>query len=131
MKSNKKIVLIATLLLFIGVILGAFGAHSLKEVLTEESMVSFETGVRYQFFGSLILIAFIGLSELKKLNYGVGLKIFLFGTILFSFSIYGLVFFKLFALPYLIFVPLTPIGGSLLLVGLGSIFIKIYKEWQK
>ncbi len=40
----------------LSVMLGAFGAHSLKERLTEQSLATFQTGVLYQFIHSLALI---------------------------------------------------------------------------
>ena len=41
---------------FLGVILGAFGAHALKEQLTPDRLASFETGVRYQMYHALALL---------------------------------------------------------------------------
>ena len=40
----------------LAIILGAFGAHALKEVLTPEQLISFETGVRYQMYHALVLM---------------------------------------------------------------------------
>src|SRR5690606_41599048 len=53
---NKTIIGTAAILGFISIILGAFGAHALKEVLTPEQLVSFETGVRYQMYHALFLL---------------------------------------------------------------------------
>ena len=47
---------ITSLLGFIAVVLGAFGAHSLQEVLTPAQLLSFETAVRYQMFHVLVLL---------------------------------------------------------------------------
>ena len=58
---NNKLISIAALLAFLSVALGAFGAHSLNELLTTEKLNSFETGVRYQFYHSLALLI-IGLN---------------------------------------------------------------------
>jgi len=44
------------------VVLGAFGAHALKEILTPEQLVSFETGVRYQMYHAIVLL-FVALFE--------------------------------------------------------------------
>ena len=44
-------------LAFIGVALGAFGAHSLGDVLTPDRLATFETGVRYQIYHALGLLA--------------------------------------------------------------------------
>ena len=45
MKINKNIVVTAAILGALTIIIGAFGAHALKELITEKSLVSFETGV--------------------------------------------------------------------------------------
>jgi uncharacterized membrane protein YgdD (TMEM256/DUF423 family) len=36
----------------LSVILGAFGAHALKKILSVERLESFETGVRYQMYAA-------------------------------------------------------------------------------
>jgi len=41
---------------FLGVALGAFGAHGLKGRLTPEDMAIFETGVRYQMYHAVALL---------------------------------------------------------------------------
>ena len=51
----KKFV-ITCFLGMLGIILGAFGAHALKEVLTSEELVSFNTGVRYQMYHVIVLL---------------------------------------------------------------------------
>ena len=80
---NNKLISIAALLAFLAVTLGAFGAHTLNELLTTEKLNSFETGVRYQFYHSLALLI-IGLNA-NKLNATdlIG-KFMLIGIVLFS-----------------------------------------------
>ena len=56
-----KLIRIAIVFGLISIILGAFGAHALKAVLTEQQLISFETGVRYQIYQALFLL-FIGFS---------------------------------------------------------------------
>jgi len=50
---ERKITLVAAIMGTVAIILGAFGAHALKKVLTPSALVSFETGVRYQLFQAL------------------------------------------------------------------------------
>ncbi len=58
----KEIALIfATIYGGLAVILGAFGAHLLKEKFTTERMESFQTGVKYQMYHALVLLA-VGLA---------------------------------------------------------------------
>lgn len=100
----------------LAVILGAFGAHKLKQILSEELQKSFETGVKYQMYHALLLL-FIGIElDFKtKLETATALCI-LFGTILFSFSIYALCLSsKGRKLTFL--GPVTPLGGILLVIG--------------
>ena len=42
---------------FLGVALGAFGAHAMKSKLSPEMLAVFETGVRYQMYHALALVA--------------------------------------------------------------------------
>lgn len=74
----------------LAVVLGAFGAHALKKVFTPELQQSFETGVRYQMYHALLLILIsITLSFETSIEKTVAYLIII-GTLLFSFSIYGL-----------------------------------------
>ena len=54
--TTENFIKIAILFCLSAVILGAFGAHALKEVLSENQLSSFQTGVRYQFFHGLTIL---------------------------------------------------------------------------
>jgi uncharacterized membrane protein YgdD (TMEM256/DUF423 family) len=101
----------------LAVIFGAFGAHALKKRLEPEQLNSFETGVKYQMYHALILIIagisfpFIGLSQ-QLMGW-----FFIFGIILFSFSIYGLVLSGMTGKKMKFLGPVTPLGGFLLILG--------------
>ena len=58
-KMDKRILLVAAILGVTAIILGAFGAHGLKKVLSVEQLATFEVGVRYQMYHALFLL-FIG-----------------------------------------------------------------------
>ncbi|MBG6187070.1 DUF423 domain-containing protein [Flavobacterium sp. CAN_S2] len=116
---NKKILSTATILGMIAIILGAFGAHALKKVLSVEQLVTFETGVRYQMYHALFLL-FVGLMnditpKIKKTIYFLVLT----GVILFSGSIYLLATNDLTSFDFKTIGFLTPIGGLLLILGWG------------
>lgn len=116
---NKKILSTATILGMIAIILGAFGAHALKKVLSVEQLVTFETGVRYQMYHALFLL-FVGLMnditpKIKKTIYFLVLT----GVILFSGSIYLLATNDLTSFDFKKIGFLTPIGGLLLIIGWG------------
>ena len=100
----------------LSVMLGAFGAHSLKERLTEKSLATFQTGVLYQFIHSLALIL-VGLlamhfaDEHQKKIQRPG-WFFLVGIILFSGSLYSLALGGPRWLG-----PVTPLGGLSFMIG--------------
>ena len=64
---ERKITVTATLLGMIAIVLGAFGAHALKKVLSAEQLVTFETGVKYQLYHALFLL-FLGTTKLLSDN---------------------------------------------------------------
>ena len=126
---NNKLISIAALLAFLSVALGAFGAHSLNELLTTEKLNSFETGVRYQFYHSLALLI-IGLNA-NKLNATALIgKFMLIGIVFFSFSIYLLSLQELIGINLSILGPITPIGGLLLMISWLILIFKNYKKAQ-
>lgn len=109
-------IIIATGALFgmLAVILGAFGAHALKKVLSTDQLHSFEVGVRYQMYHAIVLLA-LGLSAT---NVTIATYCcFTIGIILFSFSIYGLVLSDAKGKKLRFLGPVTPLGGLLLVIG--------------
>ena len=126
---NNKLISIAALLAFLAVTLGAFGAHTLNELLTTEKLNSFETGVKYQFYHSLALLI-IGLNA-NKLNATALIgKFMLIGIVFFSFSIYLLSLQELIGINLSILGPITPIGGLLLMISWLILIFKNYKKTQ-
>ena len=126
---NNKLISIAALLAFLAVALGAFGAHTLNELLTTEKLNSFETGVRYQFYHSLALLI-IGLNA-NKLNATALIgKFMLIGIVFFSFSIYFLSLQELIGINLSILGPITPIGGLFLMISWLILIFKNYKKTQ-
>ena len=103
----------------VAVLLGAFAAHGLKEVLSASSLASWQTGVTYQMTHALVLLV-IGLwlrqggSNLVKVA-GV---LFAIGVLVFSGSIYALVLLQVSWLG-----PVTPIGGLCLIAGWGCMLV--------
>ncbi|MEN9978661.1 MAG: hypothetical protein RLZZ569_1286 [Bacteroidota bacterium] len=117
---DKRWLLIGFILIFIGIILGAFGAHALKDALHDlEKLQSFETGVKYQIYHGLALIALVAIGRVFQLNFSSSFRFILIGVICFSVSIYGLTLGHLFHNVSFnkVLGPITPIGGLLLLIG--------------
>ena len=101
----------------LGIIFGAFGAHSLRKIFNEDQLKNFETGVKYQMYHALLLVI-IGFNTQYITSYENLLFYSLtFGIVLFSFSIYGLCISSALNKKLKILGPITPIGGLLLLLG--------------
>lgn len=100
----------------LSVILGAFGAHAFKKILSPERLESFETGVRYQMYAAffLLFVGYILKFETKSENWISWLMIL--GALLFSFSIYLLAFQDYWGTNLKFLGPITPIGGMLMIV---------------
>ncbi len=125
---NKKQVIIAVIFLLTAIILGAFGAHGLKSLVSPEKIVSFEVGVRYQMYLGLLLLI-LGLNNDK---FQFSLKwissLLIAGAILFSGSIYLLSIQELTTINLKFLGPITPLGGSLKIMGLGIFVYKLVKK---
>lgn len=79
----------------LGVVLGAFGAHALKQVLTEQLLQTFETGVRYQMYHSFaLLIVGLAVAHLPAKTIRYVTLLFVAGIICFSGSLYLLAAMK-------------------------------------
>ncbi len=113
---NVRPAKLGALLAFLGVALGAFGAHALRDLVTPERLVTFETAVRYQMFHALGLLA---LGALPPRTHRAAWPLFL-GSVLFSGSLYLLVALNLSWLG-----AVAPVGGALQLVGWGVLFFSL------
>lgn len=127
---NKRILILASFLGLTSVIIGAFGAHGLKEVLDAEQLQTFEVGVRYQMYHALFLL-FIGLIDKisEKTKSTIFYLVFV-GVIFFSGSIYGLATNDLTGFDFSKIALITPIGGTLLIAAWAILLINFlkYKE---
>lgn len=122
--------LTAVILGALSVGLGAFGAHGLKQLVPPETVASFDTGVRYQFYHVFALIATAILYEKfpgKMLRWAG--NCFLTGILLFSGSLYLLTFLKATDTVGLKGIGIiTPIGGVFFIVGWLMLFFAILKN---
>ncbi len=115
---NKQIIITASVFGALGVVAGAFGAHSLQASLSARNLEVWHTAVQYQFyhvFALLFLSVFTGTkSKLLIATY----YLFTFGIILFCGSLYLLACRDLLGWGWLpIIGPVTPIGGLLFIIG--------------
>lgn len=113
---NRNITLIGVLLILFGIILGAFGAHGLKEMVDVTKLDAFETGVRFQMYhGILLIIIGFNWDKIFFINKAPILIMYL-GVALFSGSIYLLVLGAALEQSWSFLGPVTPIGGTLLII---------------
>lgn len=108
----------------VSVLLGAFGAHTLKEHLPAEALQVFETGVRYQFIHTIALLLCGVLSD-RFLTLRAG-KFFVAGIVLFSGSLYLLALRSQLGIDSWTWLgPLTPLGGIMFILGWISLFVAL------
>lgn len=122
--NSVKIVKIASGFLGLAVIIGAFGAHGLKDQLTGQSLETFKTGVSYQFYhGFAILMCALLQQSFKNRDLKNSVFSFAFGIFFFSFNcyLYAILKIKIFAL-------LVPIGGLAFIAGWCFLFIEFKKR---
>lgn len=103
----------------LAVILGAFGAHKLKEYLDMAQLATFETGVRYQFYHSFaLLVTGILYASFPFRPVRTAASLFITGILLFSGSLYALSLTKAIGNVGLGGLGvLTPIGGLFFIAG--------------
>lgn len=100
----------------VSVILGAFGAHALKKILSVEKLQSFEIGVKYQMYSALFLLIVGYILKFETPSEKWISILMIAGTFLFSVTIYLLAFSEVAAIPTKIIGPITPIGGLLMII---------------
>lgn len=103
----------------LAVAIGAFGAHALKKMVTPDLLVTFETGVRYQFYHSFaLLITALVYDKLPIGSIRFAGYAFLTGIFLFSGSLYAITFLKIQGAVGLNGIgTITPIGGLFFIGG--------------
>jgi uncharacterized membrane protein YgdD (TMEM256/DUF423 family) len=124
---NKKITATAAFLGMIAIILGAFGAHALKKVLTPEQLMSFETGVRYQMYQAFFLFFLATQNDILEKTKKTIYRLNVFGILYFSGSIYLLSTTGITGVNFKPIGFITPIGGLLLILAWGMLGYSILK----
>jgi len=119
MIMHTKFLQTAAFLGALSVILGAFGAHGLKKLIDDHTLIIYETAVRYQFYHvfALGLVGILYKEYSGKLLYFAGL-FFIIGICLFSGSLYILTYKFAANNEGLNWAgPITPIGGLFFIIG--------------
>ena len=104
----------------LGVALGAFGAHGLKNILSPELLETYKTGIFYHLIHTAVLLT---ISLNSKYNLKTPFYFILIGVVLFSFSLYIYTLTNITA-----FAMVTPIGGIALIIGWLMIVVSIIKK---
>lgn len=99
---------------FLGVALGAFGAHAIKARVSPEMLAIWQTGVLYHLIHALVLLALALYARATGADIRWGASFFLTGILIFSGSLYALVLSGVRILG-----AVTPLGGVALLIGWG------------
>lgn len=106
------------------VVLGAFGAHALKPLLSPQMLAVYETGVRYQFYHSLAIILIVVLYQFNKSKkFKIASYFFFAGIFLFSGSLYLLALTSIHKNPWIWLGPITPLGGLCFILGWIYLFL--------
>ncbi|KFE99465.1 membrane protein [Chryseobacterium formosense] len=100
----------------LSVILGAFGAHALKKILSVERLESFETGVRYQMYAAFFLLIAGYILKFDTSSQKWISILMIVGTVLFSFSIYLLSMQDYWGMNLKFLGPITPLGGLFMIL---------------
>ncbi|MBB2145252.1 DUF423 domain-containing protein [Pedobacter sp. LMG 31464] len=126
---NKRIILTAAFFGALAVILGAFSAHSFKNLISAPSLEIWQKGVEYQFYHTFALLYLSTFARYKNKLIGFSFIFFSLGIILFSGSLYVLALKDAYHLAITQFVgPVTPIGGLCFILGWVCLFLAALKD---
>lgn len=112
MSNPKILIVIASFLLALSVVAGAFGAHALKNILTAERLATWQTAVQYHAWHALGLMLIGLISAQFQLDLSLPAWFLLVGMLIFSGSLYALCLTGMNWLG-----AITPVGGIAFIVG--------------
>lgn len=125
---NKRIILTAAFFGALAVILGAFGAHGLKNLISSSSLEIWQKGVEYQFYHTFALLYLSTFARYKNKLIGLSFIFFTLGIFLFSGSLYVLAIKDIYHLSVQFIGPITPIGGLCFILGWICLFLAALKD---
>jgi len=128
---NKKIFSIGVLFGLIAVVLGAFGAHGLQNLVETKAVESFKTGVTYQMYHAFFLMILASTKQLPVARKKLVFYLIVIGTLLFSVSIYLLATNSLTVFDFKKIALITPLGGTVLISGWLVLAVNTYKNWSE
>jgi len=126
---NRRIILTASFFGAVAVILGAFGAHGLKSVISTDALSIWAKGVEYQFYHTFALLFLSTFARFRTKLVDIAYFCFTIGILLFSGSLYLLAAREVLQLGFVNFIgPVTPLGGLLLVAGWMFLFFAALKN---
>ncbi|MEA1787173.1 DUF423 domain-containing protein [Arenibacter sp. GZD96] len=126
---KRTILMTGTYFGLLAVVLGAFGAHTLGTLVDATSVNTFDTGVRYQMYHALFLLFLGSTSQFSDASKKWIFYFITAGVVLFSGSIYVLATNSLTAFNFKSIGFVTPIGGSLLILGWILLLHRCYRAF--
>lgn len=126
--NQQNTYLVAAIAGMTAVMLGAFGAHGLKEILVANNRVdTFELAVEYQFYHTFAILGVgILMNQYASKLLGYACHCFAFGIIFFSGSLYTLALTNIKMMG-----AVTPIGGVLFIIGWLLLAVSVKKKVSK
>jgi len=123
--NTKYFLIIASFMMALGISIGAFGAHGLEPYLSEYGITIYNKGVDYWFYNSLGLFGIAFMTYLVPTSSKIvkGFYFVLIGILIFSGSLYALALTEIKILG-----AITPIGGSLMIIGWILCIVGIIKD---
>ena len=135
--KQKNIMLTGIVMAATAVILGAFGAHGLKKMVTPEQLEVFKTGVQYQFYHAIgmIMVALIA-QHISHVFINRAAWFFFYGILIFSGSLYIMTAFNALNTEFTSQTgmgvrwigAITPIGGVLFIAGWAMLGFGLIKK---
>jgi len=131
---HKKSLIAAAIFGGLAVALGAFGAHGLEKITSDEKILhGYQTGVQYQMYHALALIAvgiLYGQMQGRFLKWAA--DCFIAGILLFSGSLYLITYLKIHGSTAVRFAgPVTPLGGIFFIAGWGLLLMSLKGKIKK
>lgn len=132
MKTDWLFLSFSILGIAIATLFGAFGAHSLKDLFSTYEMDIWNKGIFYQISNSLGVLILLTLRKIELIKKNdLPFYLLTMGIIFFSFSLYIISLTNVFLDPQhwlkILMTPITPIGGSLIIIGWILVFLGIKK----
>ena len=132
MKTDRLFLSFSILGIAIAILFGAFGAHSLKDLFSAYEMDVWNKGIYYQISNSLGLMILVALRKIELIKKNdLPFYFLIIGIVFFSFSLYTISLTNVFLHPQhwlkTLMIPITPIGGSLIIIGWILVFLRIKK----